>query len=273
MKQKNIEIGGVLLGLVVLATVLWYGNSPGTVVFGASYLVAAACIDLFCLLVIFTVKMRMKKHSSAQSLWLLLTRAQLALLVAWQLGILGVLNIWASNLVRSATIFVLSNVLLLACVFISDRMIALSDSPDQSGGAKPLSSLGRPRSRRLFFWAFVVYPSSSLGVAGVLLFAKMKPYPFPFHPPQICLLLDAVFSAVAAGLVFQRYSGEVSNQPSHARRFLLAVLLVIGPATGFQFFVAGNLYANVLSSLTVICTAVSAHWLWRAKNSDSIVLV
>jgi hypothetical protein len=268
MTQRNIGRGVMLLGLVILATVIQYAHSPRTMLAGGSYLAAATIIGFICLLGISTVKIRLKKESSA-SLWLLVARAQVTLFAAWQFAILGILNIWAFNFVGSAKIFVLSNVLLLICVFISDRLIALADSPDQDGGSKPLSSLGRPRSRRLFFWAFFVYPASSLVIAEMILSERMKPYPAAFLPPQLCLLLDAVSSAVTAGLVFQRYRGKASGQPL-AGRFILAVLLILGFGTGLQYFIGLDMYPNVLCSFTVVCTAVSAYYLWRPNISSSL---
>lgn len=268
MKGKSIERGGSLLGLMIFVTVLWYGNSPRIVISGTPYLIAAALICPFCFITTLRVKIGLKKGVSAQSLWVLQTRAQVLMLAAWQLAILGVLNIWADTFAGSFSIFVLSNLLVLACIIIADRFIALADSPSQDGGSKPMNIFGLSRSRRLFFWALIVYVSSIPAGTGVLLFTKMKPYPSPLHPPQLCLLLDAVYSAAAAGLVFQRYR-LVASYRTDKLRFSLAALLVVGSATVTQFFGVGSLYILVLSSFTVLCTATSAYSLWKARNSGA----
>lgn len=267
MNLKSMQRWASFLALVILGAILWYGSAPGKILMGAAYLVSAAFLASFCLFNVLTVKTRLKRSPLSQSMWLLQTRAQVMLFVAWQLAITGLLNIWSTDTSRLLSIFLLSNGLAALCIFTWDRLISIADNPSQDGGAKSLSSLGRRRSRRLFFWAFFVYPLSSLVVAGVMLFVKGGVYPPLFHPPQLCLLLDAFFSMGAAGLIFQRYRGVSGNQ-IHKTAFILIALLVVGIATVSQLFVRWNPYSNLLSMVILLCTASCAYWLWKASNSS-----
>ena len=117
-----------------------------------------------------------------------------------------------------------------------------SDDPKQESGSKPLNVFGRSRSRRLFYWGLIVYPSSSLVVAGLFLFANNEPYPSQFHPPQLCLLLDAVYSAAAAGLLFQRYHGASSSGLSMTRFVSIAFLFIGIAGCSPSFFKLESVY-------------------------------
>jgi hypothetical protein len=267
MKLKSIERWTSLLALVTLGAVLWYRSAPREILMGATYLIAAAFLSCFCLFNVLTVKVQLKKSPLSRSIWLVQTRAQVKLLVAWQLAITGLLNIWSTDTSRLFSIFLLSNVLAAVSVFTWDRLISIADNPSQDGGARSLSSLGRPRSRRLFFWAFFVYPSISLIIADVMIFANGKGHPTLFDPPQMCLLANAIFSVGAAGLIFQRYRG-VSASQIHKTAFVLVGILIVGIATGSQLFAGWNPYIDLLSGVVLLCTALCAHWLWRASNSS-----
>jgi hypothetical protein len=265
MKLKSIEKWASSLGLVVVVAILWYGSEPRRILTGAAYLLLAAFLSFFCLFKVLTIKTRLKTGRLSQSMWLLQTRAQVMLLVAWQLAIVGLLNIWAAESSVLLSILLLSNLLVAVCIFTWDRLISIADSPSQDGGAKSLSALGRPRSRRLFFWTFFVYPLSCLVIADVMIFARGAAHPALFDPPQVCLLLDALFSAGAAGLIFQRYRG-VSASQAHSATFILLWLLVVCVAIGSEVFVGWHPYIDVLSTFILLCTVLCAHWLWRASN-------
>ena len=267
MKLKSIQRWASFLGLVVVVAILWYGREPRRIVTGAAYLVSAALLGFFCLFNVLTVKTRMKKDLLSQSMWIRQTRAQVMLLVAWQLAIIGLLNIWSAESSVLLSILLLSTLLAAVCIFTWDRLISIADNPGQDGGAKSLSALGRPRSRRLFFWVFFVYPLSSLVVADIMIFVGGASHPALFDPPQICLFFDALFSAGAAGLIFQRYRG-VSASQVHGAAFILIWLLVVCVAIGSQVLVGWHPYIDLLSTFTLLCTVLLAHWLWRASNSS-----
>jgi hypothetical protein len=101
----------------------------------------------------------------------------------------------------------------------------------------------------------------------MMLFMNGRSYPSLFHSPQICLLIDTLFSVGAAGLIFQRYRG-VSTRQIHKTSFVLVGLSVVGVATGSQLLAGWNPYIDLLSAIIMLCTAFCAHWLWRASNSS-----
>ncbi|MGB7984777.1 MAG: hypothetical protein WCF54_06420 [Terracidiphilus sp.] len=267
MTLKSIERCSSFLALVILMTILWYESETCVILTGVTYLIAAAFMICFCMFNVLNVKVQLKKNPLSQSIWLVQTRARIMLLVAWQLAITGIFNIWSTSTFRLFSILLLSNILFIVSAFTWDRLISIADNPNQDGGARSLSVLGRPRSRRLFFWAFFVYPSISLVIADVMIFANGKDHPTLFDPPQICLLTNAYFSIGAAGLIFQRYRGVTTNQ-IHKPAFILIGLLVVGLATSFQLFTGWIPYLDILSGVIVFCTALCVHWLWRTSNSS-----
>jgi hypothetical protein len=265
MINKSAGRTASLLALVVLAAILWYGHSPHVMDAGVLYLLAAACVDLYCIPAALALRTRLRKGDSTQALWSLERTVRALVLVAWQLAILGLLSIWAVEPVGSPAVLASSGLPLVICIIVSDRLIALADTPSQDGGTKPLSFFGRLRTRRVYFWACTVYPASAPVMLGVRMFMRGKPYPSPLHPPQLCLLLAAVMSVGTAGLVFQRYRGLASDKRRSAL-CALAVFLVVGFAGVFAFFLAYSRYVYALSSLSVMCVALSAQLVLRASE-------
>lgn len=211
--------------------------------------------------------MRLRKGEPPQTLWPFARRVRVPILAAWQLAILGLLNIWtAGESDASRRVLVLSGLLLALNIVIADRLLSLADSPDQDGGTKPLKFFDRWRSRRLCFWAFFVYPASIPIYLGADFCITGAPYSSLLHPPQLCLLLAAVMSAGTAALVFQRYHGLASDKRVRAM-CALGVVFVVGFAGAFTFLQDYSRYVYALSSLTVMCLALSTNLVLRATNS------
>jgi hypothetical protein len=265
MSRKSVEWGASLLALAVLAAILWSGYLPNSVETSALYLLAASGVDLYCLLVSLSVRAQLRKSDSVQVLGLLQTRAQVLFLVAWQLAIVGVLHILQDNFAVTSSILVMCGLLLAMCIFLSDRLIAIADRPNQDGGSKPLRARGRPRSRRLFFWVWIVYPWSTLAGASVMMFIGKGRYPSLFHPPQVCLLLEVVFSAGVAALVFQRYR-ELAFSGRLAAACFLPAVVILGFAGVFEMFSSSSSDTFWTSSLIVTCVSLSAYWLLRGNG-------
>ena len=206
MSPKIIQHGGPLLSVLILAYILWYAISERSFDASLPYLAAALFPIQFCLHSSLVLRKESRQSAVDPILQFWKRRAEALFVVAWQLAILGAIQIVANNLVGTAA-FVLSSLLLVMCLAISDRLVALADSADQEGGYKPFPIFGLPRSRQFLFWICVVYPSTSLMGLGAVLFFKRKPYLTPLHPPQICLLVAAVFSAGSAEFVHFRLCG------------------------------------------------------------------
>ena len=265
MKINSIEWSALCLVFVSFSAIVIYLNASRAILIGGVYLAAASFIGTFSLFKLFHLKARMKRTSKSQLMGLLQTRAQVLMLVAWQLAIIGLLNIWSINTSRRLGILLLSNCLFALCVFTWDRLISVADSPSQDGGAKPLISRGRPRSRRFAFWVFFVYPLSSFVLAGVLIFMQGIHSLAIFRPPQISLLVDAAFSVGAAGFIFQRYRCASRNLAQRAA-FFSVWLLIICAAMGFRLFVGWDLYVNLLSATILTSSALSSYYLWSTEN-------
>jgi hypothetical protein len=150
-------------------------------------------------------------------------------------------------------------------------MIALSELPSQDGGSNPLSYFGLPRSRRLLFWGFVVYPETALALGGIWVFLGMKAYLAFNNPPQMCLLLVAWASVGMAVMVFQRYRKSMANELA-SKIAVLATLLCLGMAALFQLVLSFSYYVFALSTCSVICIGTSVYWALRASKSDSAML-
>jgi len=150
-------------------------------------------------------------------------------------------------------------------------MIALAELPSQDGGSNPLSYFGLPRSRRLLFWGFVVYPETALALGAIWVFLGKKAYPTFNNPPQMCLLLVVLASVGMAVMVFQRYRKSIANELA-SKIVILATLLCLGMAALFQLVLAFSYYVFGLSTCAVICIAISIYWLLRASKNDSVVL-
>lgn len=266
MSPKSVLNGATLLTLIALAGILWYRNPRETLYAGLPYLAAALLVNQGCA-VNFVAAHKVSRGRNSLTVPALQTRAQVFFLSAWQLAILGGLNIWANTPIGTPA-FVLSNLALLMCLVISDRLVTLADSADQEGGYKPFPLFGLRRSRRFLFWICIVYPSTIPIGLGAVLFFKGKPYPTPFHPPQVCLLVAAVLAAGTVGLVFQRYRGITASRGLTSVCWLVA-LFIIGFAGAFELLLSSGVYIYTLSSISVVCTALSVWSLLRGGTGHA----
>ena len=269
---RKIIAGGAFLGIAVLLAIIWCIGSPAKGDVGTPYLIFAAVTDLCCLVIYASLRKAEKAGYPQHIICQLQSRAQVFLILAWQLAIVGVLNICAGYLIVSVDSLVLSTGLLLMCIMISDRLVALADIPGPDGNPKPLQAFGQPRSRRLIFWALVVYPASCLMIAGLLLFLRARAYPMLFHPPQLCLLIAAVLSLGATVLILQRYRKAACGKICAAICIITTLtILTLSGIVGFSWMT--SLFTYVVSSLIVICLGLNAlHLLQSNGNSCSAEL-
>src|SRR5579872_4694437 len=199
MKNDRVRAGFVLQLLILLA-LLWYGRVPRYVLAGAVYLLAASYLGLYCS--VSSIRNQFQnKHQESKSTIADANRYALYL-SAWQVAMIGVLNIWAVaySPIRSFVVSYLSAVIFIVASY---KLVALADNSDQDGGYKPISFFGLPRSRKLIFLALVYSPIGMLAFAGIVILFAWPRCPFPFQPSQLCLLLAALSSVFSAGLVLQ----------------------------------------------------------------------
>jgi hypothetical protein len=265
----RIERAGSLLGLIILASIAWYGRSDRVVVDGALYLVISSCLCLVSVLLAAITEARRRQGVTDTSKWARNAKAYVILLLAWQLAILGFLNMWAVDRSHGSLVFGLSYSSAIVFIICTYLIIGFTDKPKQEGGAKPLNYFGVPRSRTLLFYAFC-YLIGPLFFAGVWIFFTRKPIPAPFQPPQLCLLLVSLLAVFSTGMVFQRYRSAVPDKVLAARVLSVAVC-VLGAAAAIHVIFGYSTYLCVLSSIVLGCSASSFYWLSLAREGASPV--
>jgi hypothetical protein len=263
MKVQRIGRAGSLLGLIILAAVIWYGPSARMLVAGGLYLMIASCLCLASVLLAATVKVKQRRGIADSLNWAQGARAYAFLLSAWQLAIVGLLNIWAVDYSRNPVVFALSYVLAVLFIACCSLMVRVTDKSNQAGGAKLLNYFGRPRSRSLFFYGFCYIISPFLFV-GIRVFFLSRPSPAPFQPPQLCLLFATLSNFISTGMVIQRYRQALPDKALASRAIVLTVCALISQGV-IQMIFRYSTYMYVLSSITFACTASSLYWLLLAR--------
>lgn len=259
-------------GLTTLdvGAIVWYRNSPHVFLPGTVYLLSALLLNAASA---YERRSRRTRDANgtpvAAAIWSSGIRAKVLTLAAWQFVIAGLLGIWANEQSRSLAITAVANCAVVVLLMGWDQLIAVTDDPQQDGGAASLICAGRKRSRRLFFWVWCVYPLTSLLLVEITLSLETRAYPRMFDPPEICLLLDAVFSCVAGALVFQRYRRTAANGLK-GKPFLLAGL-ALGFATVISQWVVGwTMYTAALADLVVLSSLWCVFWLLRVRRSEPL---
>lgn len=265
MTLRSIQSTLSLLGLFVLAMLLWEIRSSARLLPGALYLCVSGYPSLFSQALVASLRMKERKGIPEPAAWDLHTRTYVLLLSAWQLALIGSLNMWPFGFPVSWVSVTMGYLLAGAFMIITYKLVAIADSSKQEGGSRPINYFGRPRPRWIFFCAFVYAPIGPLIIMSQE-WADAKWCPAILQPPRIWLLLVALVSIVSLGLIFQRY--RVAGRVEHRVGTVLAVgtLLVLVLATVGQIFVGYDLEMYLLSSITVTCMAASVYWLSRARE-------
>jgi hypothetical protein len=268
VELKGIERAAVLLGLSILAAVVRYGGSAHVVVAGAVYLMVASSLCLVCLLLASTGQAKRRKGILEPAVWRLHTRARVLLLSGWQVGIVGWLNLWSLTVSGSRISILLGYLSVSVFLMLSYKLVAIADRSKQEGGPKPLNYFGRPRSRRLLFCAFVLYPIVPLVILGVA-WSHWEWCPSLLRLPQLWFLLVALSSAMSAGLIFQRYRAAAPDKALAKKIFFLTICTLIS-AAAIQAFLVYDAYVYLLSSTTSACIAAEVYWLFLAKEENPL---
>jgi hypothetical protein len=253
------------MGWAVIFALIWYRVSTVALVAGLSYLAIASLLLVIGLTSALLLRTAVKQGSDPKRICELETATKLPFLVALQLVIVGMLNIWsiAERVESQFAIFSYGSLVLF--LLSTDRLLVLAGRPDQFGGVRSGRIITRLRTRRVLFWWTIVYPFSIVPVAGIMLLLEMKPYPRFFHPPQLCLLMSALYSFAGAALLFQRYRGAPMRQ-----RVTTSVILIFGFCLGLGAIIEiafrYSLYVYILTTMTVLCLGISTLWLSRARQ-------
>ena len=267
MGDSAIQRGSSVLLLFDLATMVWYGGSSHSLLAGVLYLLAASYLALICGLTVTRWRKKLRRGTPELAFWAIRRRASALLVFGWQLAIVGLLNIWAVSFHESHGSIVSGYCLAAVFIVLSYKTVALADSAEQFGGSKPVNYFGRPRSRRIFFCAFVYTP---IGPLVILSFAwsGREWCPALLQPPELWLLLLALISTMSAGMIFQRYRAA-SPDKALAMKIIVSTTFGLACTTLLQVIFAYGLNVYVLSSLTLACIAAISYWLSLAEPGSS----
>jgi hypothetical protein len=259
---------GTVLGSIIILTLVWYSKSVTIICVGLPYLLVASLVLLIGFLVAMRLRVASKHGGDVRQIWYLELSANLSLVAATQLVVISLLNIWSfDGRSKSLTTLALSYLALICFLIATDRLLVLAGRPDQQDGVRPGKIINHLRSRRVIFWFLSVYPSSILAVAGIMLLARPKPYPLIFHPPEMCLLLSAVYSCTCSALVFQRYHGIDMRRRTHASAVAYLTLCLIFGGT-IEFVVLRLLCIYLLTMAVIISIGASIFLISRARMAE-----
>jgi hypothetical protein len=250
----GINVLGWCLWILTLGTFVWYRSAPRVLLAGLFYLVAALWLSL-------VAASRSKRKPPD-------FRASTVAFAAWQLAVIGVLNIWSFAYPEPQG-FVLSYSLAAVAIALAYSTVALADSPEQQGGYVPMSYFGRPRSRRLLFSAFICTPIGLLVIADVVIWATWPWKPMPFQPARLCLMLVALTSIMVFSMVYHRYRNSSPNKRlfSQIAAFTFFGLTCVAAV---QLILGYGAYNYFLSAIAVICIAATIYCLSLANLSATL---
>jgi hypothetical protein len=254
---------GLLLGVTDLIIVAVYRGSLDVLLAGLLYLMVA---NFLCFLgmILAAISRRngttiYRENASLSDKF----RSQMLVLVAWQLTVIGILEISASDISGSHIPFMIDYCLVGWFFLGSYRLVSIADSSNQDGGYIPLSFFGRPRTRRLVFVMYTVFCALlPLIITSIAYSFQETPRPNAFRHPQLCLLMTAITSAMAAGFLFERYHRSVKDG-ARGTKVLIVTLCLLAFAAVIQTIFAYGIYIYILSGVALISGAYAVFCLWR----------
>jgi hypothetical protein len=267
VRQRTVVNLGSLLGLTSLVIVVAYGHS-NVLLAGALYIAVAT--GLAGLSVSTAVLATSKRKSGIVDVSLEI-RSQFVILIAWQIAIVGMLNILASDVAGSRVLSIVAY--LLAGLFFVDsyRLVAMADSPIQSGGYIPLNFFGQPRTRRSGFAIFSV-TCVLLPLAGSSIKCDIEGVSRPYwsQDPQVCLLMSAMMSVISCVFLYERYRRKVTERYDQNIRYrsksvviLVSVVSILACLEAIRAIGSYSRYTYVLSAIALIGSAFAVSCLWR----------
>jgi hypothetical protein len=269
MKPESIQRSASLLNVLVLAVIVWRLRRSANLLPGVLYLCISGYPSVFSIFLGASLRIEQKRGRQEPLDPARHTQAFVLLLAGWQLAIIGLLNMWPlgfSDFWVTTAIGYLSAAIVM---ILSYKLVAIADRSEQVGGSRPISYFGRPRSRRIFFAAFVytplVVPLTMMSVE----WSNAKWCPAVLKVPQFWLLLVALLSAAAAGFVFQRYRAAERVRTRTGRIIAVVTLMVLGLAAAIEIALRYDVLMYALSSIAVVCIAASVYWLSLAREAST----
>jgi hypothetical protein len=256
MTEKTVRHTASLLGIAILVAIVTHWNSMASILPGLIYLMAA---NLMCIASIFAA---LNKQCVGY------VRPYSLLLMAFQLSIIGALNIssliWSRSLIHLITDYLL----VLGFFVTAYRLLSIADSSKQAGGYIPFSFIGFPRTRRFLFVVFAGYCTlCPLTLASLEFSIGTDGWrPAIFQSSQMCLLMTAIMSLLYGGLICQRYWIVLRSDRHTSRRIIIVTLLFLSTAGVIQTILSYSIYVYVLSILATVGTAIALSSLWSARS-------
>jgi hypothetical protein len=277
MQLRPIYNSELILGSATLVGLVTFWNSMNLLLPGLLYFMAAVllCTASICVTVILHRHNREASNNIDSSS--LQTRAKVFGLVAWQLAIIGSMNISSADFHKSVIHLVADYVLLGLFFVASYRIVSIADSPEQKDGYRPFNFFGYPRTRRLIFAVFAVYCTICPIILASLEFSIGTGgwRPIAFQSSQACLLAAAIVSTLSAGLILQRYRGVTTEAKRPKMWISVVTMLFLLCAAAIQVTLSYRVYVYILSFIAVTSSAVALSSLWQIgenlKNNNETI--
>ena len=120
---------------------LWETRSGTRLLSGALYLCVSGYPSLFSQALVASLRVKERKGVPEPAAWDLHRRAYVFLLSAWQLAIIGSLNMWPFGFPVSWVSVAMGYLLAGAFLSFTFKLVALADSSKQEGGPRPINTL------------------------------------------------------------------------------------------------------------------------------------
>jgi hypothetical protein len=266
MKSSNVRNAGSIVQVLILGVIVLYGRTAHLILPGIVYLLAAGYLSLHGLLII--AKLRPNQgRGTAETTWSVNARANIFVVSALQMAIIGSLNVWSQAFSGTAIEVTFGYLSVGLFVVLSYKMVARADSSDQEGGSSPMIHFGHPRSRKLLFSCLVYAFIIPLAIVS-LAWWRHEWCPVLLKPPQLWLLQIAFLAVLSAGLAFQRYRRALPDK-RFGIRVLIATICVLGCTTGIWFVFLNSAWGYMFSAFAAASIAAEVYWLSLAKEPGS----
>jgi hypothetical protein len=272
MRRRNILNAAMALGFASLAVVIVFAHSDALLA-GTLYLAVASFLGVLsvCFAAVAPVATRTSFQGTRFSLEI---RSGMLILVAWQIAIVGTLNILAADSTGLTSLFIVPYVLAALFFAGSYRLVSIADSPTQDGGYIPLNFFGQPRTRRLGFVVYTVGFLLALTIASIECALDGEPRPSILRHPQLSLLMAAITSAISSIFLYERYRGKVTKRYAGGAKgriqgvtVLASTLCILACAAVIQTVFSYSRYTFVLSAIILLGSGLTVNSLWKIGES------
>lgn len=266
--MKMVQIGGSIIQVLWICLLIGYVGKPQAYLHGVLYITVAAYLALYAVIGASKVRTTERKGARYGDEQVSRKRPTLLLNLAWQVAIIGWLNIWPFTFVDSPASVLLGYAIVGLFAYLCQTLVGSIDDPDQAGGSMPMVYFGFKRSRKLLFWCLVyvlLVPSTILSLE----WSRYRWCPLVLKAPTIWVLQCALLSSFVLLLALQRYRKEIHGNTLRGGILFVTIGFIIG-STGIQLVFPANFTGYLVSISLVISIAISAYLLLYGKLSQSL---